>query len=72
MGIKRFNFAAPVDFPNVIGPNESNPDSEKSHFSVVLTLKKKDPQSYRRLFPYVSEWEKVKLSSWRTSWGPTH
>ena len=26
MAIKQFNLAALLDFPNVIGPNESNPD----------------------------------------------
>ena len=30
--IKLFNLAALLDFPNVIKPNESNPDSETSHF----------------------------------------
>ena len=27
-------------FPNVIGPNESNPNSETNHFAVVWTLQK--------------------------------
>ena len=27
MGIKQFNLAALLDFPNVIRPNKSNPDS---------------------------------------------
>ena len=29
-----------LDFPNVVRPNESNPDSETSHFAGVWTLKK--------------------------------
>ena len=38
-GIKRFNLVALLDFPNVIRPNELNPDDETSHFAVVWTLK---------------------------------
>ena len=38
-GIKQFNFAGLLDFPNVIRPNESNPDDETSHFVAVCTLK---------------------------------
>ena len=37
MGIKQFNLAALLDFPNVIKPNESNPDSETSNFAAVWT-----------------------------------
>ena len=36
-GIKRSNLASLQDFPNVISPNESNPDDETSHFVVVWT-----------------------------------
>ena len=36
-GIKQFNRAALLDFPKVIGPKESNPDGETSHFEVVWT-----------------------------------
>ena len=36
MGIKLFNLAALLDFPNVIGPNESNPDRDTSRFCWVL------------------------------------
>ena len=32
-GIKLFNLAALLDFPNVIGPNESNLDRETRHFA---------------------------------------
>ena len=39
MGIKSFNCVALLDFPNVIGPNESNSDSEMTHFMGVVTLK---------------------------------
>ena len=59
MGIKQCNVAALPDFPNVIRPNESNPDSVTSHFMGVY--KKVYPWSYRRLFSHVSEWEKVFL-----------
>ena len=31
-GIKLFNLAALLNFPKLIGPNESNPDSETNHF----------------------------------------
>ena len=34
-GIKQSHFAALLDFPNVIRPNESNPESETSHFAGV-------------------------------------
>ena len=35
MGIKWFNRVALLDFPNVIKPNESNPDSKTSHFAIL-------------------------------------
>ena len=39
MGIKQLNLAALLDFPNVIGPKESNHDRETSCFAVVGTHK---------------------------------
>ena len=39
IGIKQYNLEALLDFQNVIGPNESNPDSFTSHFAAVWTLK---------------------------------
>ena len=52
MMLKQSNLAALLDFPNVIRPNESNPDDETIYFFNT---------SYRRLFPHVSEWGKVFL-----------
>ena len=46
MGIKRFNLVGLLDFPNVIGLDESNPETFTKKF-----------HSYR-LFPNVSKWEK--------------
>lgn len=39
MGIKQFNCVPHLNFPNVIRPNESNFDSETSHFTEVVMLK---------------------------------
>ena len=50
MRINRFNCAALLDFPNVIRPNESNPDTETSHFAAVWSLKEMYPWGYKRLF----------------------
>jgi len=61
MGIKWFNLAAILDFPNVIGPNCSNPDSKISHSVGVVMLNKMCPSIYRCLLPSV--WQKV-------FWGP--
>ena len=36
-GIELSNLAALLDFPNVIRPNESNPDSETSHLQTSLS-----------------------------------
>ena len=44
--IKQFNQTALLDFPNVILANESNPESETSHFVAVWMLKKMYPPSY--------------------------
>ena len=40
MGIKQFNDAALFDFTNVTGPNGSNWESEISHFTGALMLKR--------------------------------
>ena len=61
MGIKHFNRAALLGFRNMIGPNESNSDSETSHFAGVAMLKKMYPLIYGRLFLSVSLWETVFL-----------
>ena len=50
-GMKRFNLAALLDFPKVIGPNESNSESETSHFSEVWTLRKISMESQMSLSP---------------------
>ena len=36
----QFNWAALLDFPNVIRPNESSPKSETSHFVAVWEARK--------------------------------
>ena len=56
-GLKRSDLTALLDFPNVLRPDESNPDDETSHFAAVWTLKK-IIQSYRRLFPHEVNGEK--------------
>lgn len=44
-------------FPNAIGPNGSNLDSEMSHFAGVLLFKRNYSQVYRCLFHHVSLWD---------------
>ena len=40
MGIKRYNLVALLDFPNVIGPKESNPDDETNHSQSLSPCKR--------------------------------
>ena len=52
-GLKRCNLAALLEFPNVIRPNELNPDDERSHYAAFWTLKKKiSTELQTSLFPW--------------------
>ena len=54
VNLKEFNRAALLDFPNVIGSNESNSDSETNLFLGVEMLKIMCPPIYRYVFTHIS------------------